>query len=1015
VGLRLIVGPANSGRSGELIRRVRAELGREPILVVPTASDVAQIERDLCADGEPVVGVTVTTFAWLFADIAAQLGIAARPPLRGAERIALVRAAVEEAGPRALGRSARRPGFAPAMLALIDELEAALVDPPTLAAAAAEIDGGEVERELAAIHAAYRELREAAGRSDAAMVAERALAAFRRNAAPLVRRPLALYGFDDLTRVELELVVAAVAASEVTIAVDYADRAALAPRAKLLGDLREAIGADEETLLDHDPGYCASAALGHVDRHLFERDPPRVEPDGGIVMLECAGERGEAEAIALEIARLVHAGVDPGDVAIAVRRPGASGPVIARTLAANAIPAALEAAVPLAQTGVGRSILALCRAASAGGTPEDLLAHLRSDPGFPPSAADWLERRMRRGELATLDDAIAGWRAPPVHLARLRAAAGPRERLHALGAAARAIAEAPHRGRAPVAGGASPDGGAPLRAIELRAGAEIEALAGELASIGELPRCRPPDVEDLIDAVEGASLRAWRGASDGRVRILSPYRLRSARARYVFCASLQEGEFPLASPRDPLLSDERRAALGLAALRRGEPVAEERYLFSSCVSRPTERLYLSWRNSDDDGVAVGRSPFIDDVLDLLAPDAPAAEARVKRVRGAERVLPAVEEAPTERALARALTARGERGASAERLAQLGIEAPAATRVAAALAAIPDPAELPGPLRLPAVLGDLGGRGVTSANSLERWLECPYRWFVDHELQPQRLDPEADPLWLGSLVHDALERLYAEAPGADSIPRPGDVAAWKRRFAELLDELAGNGGERPPDRAALLARARAQGEAFLEAEAASETELRPHLLEWEFGFGGEGDPPPLRIGKLALRGRIDRIDLAPDRSGAVVRDYKTGGNVSRAGTFAAEGTLQIQLYMRAVRELLELEPVAGLYQPLGAANPERRRPRGLALRGDERLAGLDLVWRSDDVCAADDLDAHLEAAAGRATTAAAEMSSGDIGRRPIGGRCPAHCTYQAICRLERAVGAVGIDSATEEDA
>jgi hypothetical protein len=33
-----------------------------------------------------------------------------------------------------------------------------------------------------------------------------------------------------------------------------------------------------------------------------------------------------------------------------------------------------------------------------------------------------------------------------------------------------------------------------------------------------------------------------------------------------------------------------------------------------------------------------------------------------------------------------------------------------------------------------------------------------------------------------------------------------------------------------------------------------------------------------------------------------------------------------------------------------------------------------------------------------------MLAGDIGRRPLGGSCPDYCTFQPICRLERALGA-----------
>jgi DNA-binding CsgD family transcriptional regulator len=464
MSLRLIVGPPNSGRAGEVLRRLREALDREPILLAPTPDDAAQLERELCAEGDPVLGATVTTFGWLFDDLAAELGVVLGPRLAGAERLALARAAGERAGLLALARSASRPGFAPAMLDLIDELEAGLVDPATLAAHAARLDGGEVERELAAVHGAYVELRRAAGRSDAGQTADEVLAALARDRAPLRGRALFLYGFDDLTRAQLELVASAAAgAVEVTIAVNYDDRAALAARAGLVGALREEIGADEEVALAHEAGHTSSAVLAHLDRSLFEIAAERIEPDDGLVLLECAGERGEAEAIAREAARLIAAGVDPSEIAVAVRRPAARGPLIARALAEAGVPAALEAPVPVAATGVGRSVIALCRAASDSGTPADLLAHLRSDPGFPPGPADWLERAIARGDVSGVEDACAGWSTPPVHLARLRRASGPAARLRALARSAREIAEGPHRDRAPLADGDPPAALASLR------------------------------------------------------------------------------------------------------------------------------------------------------------------------------------------------------------------------------------------------------------------------------------------------------------------------------------------------------------------------------------------------------------------------------------------------------------------------------------------------------------------------------------------------------------------------
>ena len=1001
MGLRLIVGPPNSGRAGEISQRLRAALEHEPVLVVPTGDDAARFERDLCSAGEATLGASIRTFDWLFEDLARTYGVELGPLLSPVERLALTKIAPRGVALRALGHAPRRPRFAPALAALIDELQSALIDPVTLRAAAAELEDGAIELDLADLYSAYVSLRDRAGRGDRGQLAEVVLREIGRHPSAWRRRPVFFYGFDDLTRAQLELAAALAAVTEVTVAVNYADRTALGARAPLLAELREAIGVDHQVELEHDPAFTSKSTLRHLDRCLFEPECGRVEPDDGLALLECASERGEHEAIGLEVARLIAAGVAPDDIAIVLRHPATAGPSLAAVLAELGVPAALEAMVPLPGTGVGGALLALCRAAGEGGTPDDLLAHLRADATTNPGAVDWLERLVRRHEATTVDEAIASWEKPPRHLARLRPARGRTDRLRALARSAREIAEGPHRHLAPLAErDASGPRATPFVPLELRAGVAAAELLEELATVGELPECEPPGLADAIDALEAASIPAWRGPTDGRVRIMSPYRARGVRVRFLFCASLQEGEFPGPGAIDPLLGEERRKALGLSALRRRDPAEEERYLFHACVSRPTERLYLTWRSSDEDGAALARSPFIDEVLDLIRPDSEAAEARLVRRRGPERVVPAPAEAPTERQLARALAAEPP-PAREEAIAGLGLPQPIVNRMRDLLTRIPDPSAKPGPLQAEPVLKELAAREPLSANALEGWLSCPYRWFVDHELRPERLERESDPLWLGSVVHDALEQLYKENPGGDSIPRPDDVDAWKTRFAELLAEKAGDPAT--GERRAALERARVQVEGFLDAEARSPTTLRPRsdLLEWRFGFDEGGSAPPLRLDDLTLRGRIDRIDVAPDGRGAVIRDYKTASKVAGAGAFDDRGALQVPLYIRAVRDLLGLEPIAGIYEPLGATRD--RRPRGLAMRDDPRLEGLELVRRGKDLRDAEEFDAAVAAATDRARAAARDMHQGKIDRRPLGGRCPDYCTFQPICRLERALG------------
>jgi ATP-dependent helicase/DNAse subunit B len=327
------------------------------------------------------------------------------------------------------------------------------------------------------------------------------------------------------------------------------------------------------------------------------------------------------------------------------------------------------------------------------------------------------------------------------------------------------------------------------------------------------------------------------------------------------------------------------------------------------------------------------------------------------------------------------------------------EAPGRRQLDRALAAISPRIEpvLPGPLSHPEVLAELAERDPVGAGTLEKWIECPYRWFVDHELKPQRLEPEPEALRAGSVVHEVLERLYGEPPGNDRIPRPEDLDRWRTRASELLAEVAERQGlspERPLSRIA-LERMRAQVNRLLERESRSETDLRPALLE--ASFGDDADRPALDLGDMRLHGQIDRVDTSPDGSRGLVYDYKTGSTVWAAAKLAEEGKLQLQLYAKAVGEQWGIEPVGGLYYQLGGSGDPA--PRGFVAKDIPATDGLEL--KRTDRLEPDEVEAIVEAGTERARDRAAAMRRGEIGREPNRGRCPDWCRYQPICRLERA--------------
>jgi PD-(D/E)XK nuclease superfamily len=192
--------------------------------------------------------------------------------------------------------------------------------------------------------------------------------------------------------------------------------------------------------------------------------------------------------------------------------------------------------------------------------------------------------------------------------------------------------------------------------------------------------------------------------------------------------------------------------------------------------------------------------------------------------------------------------------------------------------------------------------------------------------------------------------------------------------------------------------------LLADEAGREDALRPdpELLEASFG-ASEGDPrEPLSLDGFGLHGQIDRVDVAPGspRRG-LVQDYKLSASVPAALALEREGKLQLPLYMLALRELWGIEPLGGVYRPLGGRDRSARRPRG-PLRKEERegaLEGLELV--PTDLLDEDRFDDTLAKARETAIAIVRQMREGFIDRNPLRDTCPRWCRFQPICRRERA--------------
>jgi ATP-dependent helicase/DNAse subunit B len=982
-----------------------ATLDRDPILVVPTVDDVYAFERELCATGA-VLGAGVMTFRGLFSTVASAGGAPPGEVLTPAQRLGAVATAVAVRGPelRALRGSAPRPGFAPALERLFDELQGAGLEPADVEAVAGTLEGSAYLGDVAALFASYAEIRDGLGRTDTHGVAREAIALLEAGGAEWWRRPVFVYGFDDLTRNQLDLIRALAAASDVTIALPHErGNDTLADRTAAMLAALEEIGVDEAEELDADPENTPDAPLlFHLERGFGRVGAGRLPLDESLVLLRSAGERGEAEALALEVARLLAAETEPEEIAIVVRDPARRGPLIASVLESYGVPTALEAEIPVATTSVGGSLTALLEALLGMGRAADLLRYLRGPSGTSPGRVDRLERRLRRDRAQTAAAALALWEElfeePPSEVARIREAAG---RPAALAAEVGAIA-------AEMGGRAGAD-------LEKRAGGAISTAMAERAGLDGLA----PLPEAVARVISGLTVRVWSGPVEDRVRITGPQQVRAARFDNVFVASLQDGEFPrAAAASDPFLSEGQRESLGMPPRRDTE--AEERYLFHACLALPRRRLFLSHRDSDENGVAEAPSPLLDEVRRLLEP------FEEEEIRGRElaEVVHAAGDAPSPTELARAIAAFGPARDDSrnERLLDLAAPDPETAKLVtgrlARAAAAEAASRAPGPLTNPAVLGSLADVHAYGGTTLEGFDVCSYRWFVSHELAPQPLDPAPDPLVQGGVIHAALESLYEERPGGDALPRPGSLPAWVARSRELVAEIAEERGlgEHPAERA-MLARVEGLLARFLAEEAERETGgFEPWLLEAGFSEDEGAEKPVLEIDGWRLHGAIDRVDRDPSGR-ALVLDYKLSSKVSSRDKLEEEAKLQLQLYLLAVDRLWGAEAVGGLYHPLRGTSS--RRPRGVVLKeAAADLAAYDLSSTDEvDDAAFEEL---LADARRRAGAIVARMRAGEIDRDPgprpglkDHGICPAFCDFAPICRRDRAPVEPGPDEDEDE--
>jgi ATP-dependent helicase/nuclease subunit B len=435
-------------------------------------------------------------------------------------------------------------------------------------------------------------------------------------------------------------------------------------------------------------------------------------------------------------------------------------------------------------------------------------------------------------------------------------------------------------------------------------------------------------------------------------------RARNPDLKFALLLGVNESVFPAAPAAPVLLTNSDRDELekqnAALSANRFDQISRERYLGYIACTRANEKLTLTFSHQNADGKTLNPSPFIAQLqktFPQLAVEDFAADLDWREAEHTNELVPLLVQQSSPHPGPLPSDGRGgnasglkanphwssagqsfelpEADNSCSRSHRMGagqgegksssfdrlLELPALKSLAEKLAALrePDEREKVSPVLAEKIYGPVLR---SSVSRMEEFAQCPFRFFVRVGLHAnERKIFELDARERGNFQHDVLkvfhEQLLAEGKRWRDL-EPMEARERISQIAAAQMEHFRDGLIRDSAETVFTARSLAAAlQDFVEVIVGwmrGQYEFDPAVAE--LGFGGRDDRAPaweMDLGggrKLALQGRIDRVDLWRDPAGnaalAVVTDYKSGGK--KLDALLVQNGIQLQLlaYLGALR-------------------------------------------------------------------------------------------------------------------
>lgn len=971
VQIRLLLGPAGSGKTHRCLDEIAARLSAAPegpplYLLAPKQSTY-QLERQLLSRTS-LAGYTrlhVVSLERFARSVFLQLGLSAPKTLDEEGRLMVLRSILSRVADqmKLFRASARLAGFAQQVSLALHELKHSMATPELLEKLAERCAQNQALslklQDLAMLMRAYEAWLVSHELKDSDYLLEAAANALRHAPAGQFQvEGLWVDGFGEWTARELDLLSALVsraASSTISFCLDgipgknapWLSRWSSANEAfKACRAVCESLpGADVrvELISRHHAGrFAGSPLLAALERHWSDTPPENasVEPSGALQLVSCDDAPSEVHHVARQIRRYVREGGRYRDVMVLARGLDLFHEEIHRTFSRFEIPFFLDRRESVCHHPMIELTRSALRLAAFDWKHEDLFAALKSGlTGAEPDAVDRLEN-------AALE---RGWEGEDwTELAEVPedkdlTAVLLKFRKEALPPFARFTAFCRKRGKA-LTGAALAE-----QIRKLWADLDLERRLREWTeNAEELTESRLPSavhstvwtqgnawLENLEIAfpTEPLAVRDWLPIVDAglgaiTVGLIPPAldqvlvgavdRSRNPEAKITFVLGFNEGLFPAKPPIPVLLNDADREELERYQLHPGSTLKrhlarEQHFAYVACT-RATERLVLCWSRANSNGEPMNPSPFVGQ-LQRLVPGASI------ELFGPE-TIPWQESEHESELLGHVFKQLRQMNSH-----ELDPEVARLPLIASAIEMVRqfDTATEQQSL-CPETAGRLYGPKLrTSVSRLEQFAACPFKFFVHSGLRAQeRRHFELDAKEKGTFQHDVLARFHAELTRQGKRWRDLTVEEAKALVAQCADFVTKSYREG-------LFETTDKSRFVVSMLVKSLQEFIVTIIEWmhrqylfdphqvELPFGEAEGLPPLTFSldggnSLELSGRIDRVDLCVDPDTGerrfVVIDYKSSRKSLNDLLLANGLQLQLLTYASVLRRCEDPGPWFG---------------------------------------------------------------------------------------------------------